>query len=137
MRVQHRGIGLYKERVGPLSVTMVYDLVLALMCACHMDAAAALLSGAQAGSSHDAASSQCRALHLPTRSHVAGAEHVFPHVLSAAAAAALQVSKLGPDPLRPSDDAERFWARVSSSRKPVGQLLMDQSAVAGAAYSCI
>jgi hypothetical protein len=54
---------------------------------------------------------------------------------AAAAAAALlanaQVSKLGPDPLRPSDDAERFWARVSSSRKPIGLLLMDQSAVAG------
>jgi formamidopyrimidine-DNA glycosylase len=42
-----------------------------------------------------------------------------------------QVSKLGPDPLRPSDDAERFWARVSSSRKPIGLLLMDQSAIAG------
>ncbi|WIA28170.1 hypothetical protein OEZ86_010738 [Tetradesmus obliquus] len=42
-----------------------------------------------------------------------------------------KVSKLGPDPLRPSDDKERFWARVSSSRKPIGLLLMDQSAVAG------
>ncbi|KAF6257648.1 hypothetical protein COO60DRAFT_1271214, partial [Scenedesmus sp. NREL 46B-D3] len=39
-----------------------------------------------------------------------------------------QVSKLGPDPLRPSDDAERFWVRVSSSRKPIGLLLMDQTA---------
>jgi endonuclease-8/formamidopyrimidine-DNA glycosylase len=42
-----------------------------------------------------------------------------------------QVSKLGPDPLRPDDDAERFWRRVQSSKKPIGLLLMDQTAIAG------
>lgn len=42
-----------------------------------------------------------------------------------------QVSKLGPDPLRPDDDKERFWARVQGSKKPIGLLLMDQTAVAG------
>jgi endonuclease-8 len=41
------------------------------------------------------------------------------------------VSKLGPDPLRPDDDRERFWARVQSSKKPIGLLLMDQTAIAG------
>lgn len=40
-------------------------------------------------------------------------------------------SKLGPDPLREDADAEVVWARVQSSRKPIGQLLMDQDAVAG------
>jgi formamidopyrimidine-DNA glycosylase len=44
----------------------------------------------------------------------------------------LQVSKLGPDPLRPDDDCERFWSRVQGSKKPIGLLLMDQTAVAGA-----
>lgn len=43
----------------------------------------------------------------------------------------IQMSKLGPDPLRPDDDGERFWARVQASKKPIGLLLMDQTAVAG------
>lgn len=46
-----------------------------------------------------------------------------------------QVSKLGPDPLRPDDDKERFWARVQGSKKPIGLLLMDQTAVAGVLLS--
>lgn len=46
----------------------------------------------------------------------------------------VQVSKLGPDPLRPDDDAERFWARVRNSKKPIGLLLMDQTAVAGVCH---
>lgn len=40
-------------------------------------------------------------------------------------------AKLGPDPLREDADAEVVWARVQGSRKPIGQLLMDQDAVAG------
>ncbi|KAK9868369.1 hypothetical protein WJX84_004801 [Apatococcus fuscideae] len=40
-------------------------------------------------------------------------------------------AKLGPDPLREDADAELLWMRVQGSRKPIGQLLMDQDAVAG------
>ena len=40
-------------------------------------------------------------------------------------------AKLGPDPLREDADAELLWTRVQGSRKPIGQLLMDQDAVAG------
>ncbi|MFT4083068.1 MAG: DNA-formamidopyrimidine glycosylase family protein [Nocardioides sp.] len=41
------------------------------------------------------------------------------------------VARLGPDPLRPDADPERAWARISSSRAPIGGLLMDQSVLAG------
>ena len=41
------------------------------------------------------------------------------------------LSRLGPDPLRPDADPERAWARISRSRATIGQLLMDQSVVAG------
>jgi len=40
-------------------------------------------------------------------------------------------SKLGEDPLRSDADPERVWARMQKSKKPVGQLLLDQSVVAG------
>jgi len=40
-------------------------------------------------------------------------------------------AKLGPDPLREDADAERVWARMQASRKPVGLVLMDQSMIAG------
>ncbi|KAK9845072.1 hypothetical protein WJX74_010237 [Apatococcus lobatus] len=40
-------------------------------------------------------------------------------------------AKLGPDPLREDADVEKVWTRVQGSRKPIGQLLMDQDAVAG------
>jgi endonuclease-8 len=40
-------------------------------------------------------------------------------------------ARLGPDPLRPRPAAERAWARLSRSRTPVGQLMMDQAVVAG------
>jgi endonuclease-8 len=39
--------------------------------------------------------------------------------------------RLGPDPLRPGDDPERAWARVSRSRISVAALLMDQKVLAG------
>ncbi|MFJ6215236.1 Fpg/Nei family DNA glycosylase [Streptomyces sp. NPDC092296] len=40
-------------------------------------------------------------------------------------------SRLGPDPLRPADDPERAWQRISRSRSPVAALLMDQKVLAG------
>ncbi len=44
------------------------------------------------------------------------------------------VSRLGPDPLRPTaadGDRERAWARIHRSSRTVGELLMDQSVLAG------
>ena len=41
------------------------------------------------------------------------------------------LTRLGPDPLRPDADPERAWVRISRSRAAIGQLLMDQSVVAG------
>ncbi|HQR27382.1 MAG TPA: DNA-formamidopyrimidine glycosylase family protein [Nocardioides sp.] len=38
---------------------------------------------------------------------------------------------LGPDPLRPEADPLRAWARVARSDRPIGDLLMDQSVLAG------
>uniref|UniRef100_A0A1D1ZV89 DNA-(apurinic or apyrimidinic site) lyase n=1 Tax=Auxenochlorella protothecoides TaxID=3075 RepID=A0A1D1ZV89_AUXPR len=40
-------------------------------------------------------------------------------------------SKLGPDPLREDADEELVWSTVSTSKKSIGLLLMDQSVVAG------
>ncbi|MFJ7203055.1 Fpg/Nei family DNA glycosylase [Streptomyces sp. NPDC098789] len=39
--------------------------------------------------------------------------------------------RLGPDPLRPADDPDRAWARISRSRTTIAALLMDQKVVAG------
>ncbi|MDD9382820.1 Fpg/Nei family DNA glycosylase [Streptomyces sp. ZAF1911] len=39
--------------------------------------------------------------------------------------------RLGPDPLRPADDPDRAWARISRSRTTVAALLMDQKIVSG------
>ncbi|GAA0475222.1 DNA-formamidopyrimidine glycosylase family protein [Streptomyces sp. NPDC046215] len=39
--------------------------------------------------------------------------------------------RLGPDPLRPGDDADRAWRRISRSRTTVAALLMDQKVIAG------
>lgn len=41
------------------------------------------------------------------------------------------LGQLGEDPLRPDADPERAWARVSRSHRPIGDLLMDQSVLAG------
>lgn len=41
------------------------------------------------------------------------------------------LARLGPDPLRPDADPGRAWARVAKSARPVGDLLMDQSVMAG------
>lgn len=41
------------------------------------------------------------------------------------------VTRLGPDPLRKDADPERAWRRLSRSRAPIGQLLMDQAVLCG------
>ncbi|HET8559813.1 MAG TPA: DNA-formamidopyrimidine glycosylase family protein [Marmoricola sp.] len=41
------------------------------------------------------------------------------------------VAALGPDPLRPDAEPERAWRRISHSPRPIGDLLMDQTVVAG------
>jgi endonuclease-8 len=41
------------------------------------------------------------------------------------------LDRLGPDPLRQDANPERAWARIHSSKTPVGLLLMDQSVMAG------
>ena len=40
-------------------------------------------------------------------------------------------ARLGPDPLRTDADPELAWARLSASRRTVGELLMDQKVLAG------
>ena len=40
-------------------------------------------------------------------------------------------SRLGPDPLRPDPEPGLAWRRISRSGKGIGELLMDQSVVAG------
>ncbi len=44
---------------------------------------------------------------------------------------ALIESKLGPDPLDPDENAERFLSLVGRSRTPIASLLMNQSVIAG------
>jgi endonuclease-8 len=51
-------------------------------------------------------------------------------VLDAPELAAL-IARIGPDVLRADADPERAWARIARSRTPIGQLLMDQSVMAG------
>ena len=41
------------------------------------------------------------------------------------------IDKLGPDPLRADADPERAWSRIHRSDKPIGELLMDQTVMAG------
>ena len=41
------------------------------------------------------------------------------------------LDRLGPDPLDPGADPGRAWARIRSSRSPIGGMLMDQSVLAG------
>lgn len=40
-------------------------------------------------------------------------------------------SRIGPDVLRADADPERAWQRIAKSRTAIGQLLMDQSVIAG------
>ncbi len=51
-------------------------------------------------------------------------------VLDQAEVAAL-IARIGPDVLRDDAEPERAWARIAKSRAPVGQLVMDQSVMAG------
>ena len=39
--------------------------------------------------------------------------------------------RLGPDPLRPDDDGERAWRRITRSRTTLAALLLDQKVIAG------
>ena len=41
------------------------------------------------------------------------------------------LARLGPDPLRADADPDRAWRRISRSPRAIGDLLMDQSVVAG------
>jgi len=41
------------------------------------------------------------------------------------------LDRLGPDPLRPTADPDKAWSRIARARTPIGQLLMDQSVLAG------
>jgi endonuclease VIII len=40
-------------------------------------------------------------------------------------------AKLGEDPLRSDADPDRVWSRIQRSKVPIGQLLLDQSIIAG------
>jgi endonuclease VIII len=51
-------------------------------------------------------------------------------VLDAAGLTAL-TNRIGPDVLRDDADREKAWAKISASRVAIGQLLMDQSVLAG------
>ncbi|WP_022910896.1 Fpg/Nei family DNA glycosylase [Aestuariimicrobium kwangyangense] len=44
---------------------------------------------------------------------------------------ALEIAKLGPDPIRPDADPERGWSRLHASSRPIAALLMDQQVAAG------
>jgi endonuclease-8 len=41
------------------------------------------------------------------------------------------MNRLGPDPLREDAEPKRAWSKISKSRSSIGQLLMDQSVIAG------
>jgi endonuclease-8 len=41
------------------------------------------------------------------------------------------LARLGPDPLRPTADPELAWQRITKTKTPIGQLLMDQKVLAG------
>ena len=41
------------------------------------------------------------------------------------------LARLGPDPLRATADPDQAWARITRSKTPIGQLLMDQKVLAG------
>lgn len=41
------------------------------------------------------------------------------------------VARQGPDPLRPESDPDRGWERVRRSQRSIGELLMDQTVLAG------
>ena len=41
------------------------------------------------------------------------------------------IDRLGPDPLRDDAKPEKAWRRISRSKTPIGQLIMDQAVIAG------
>ncbi|GAA1162531.1 Fpg/Nei family DNA glycosylase [Ornithinicoccus hortensis] len=48
------------------------------------------------------------------------------------------VARQGPDPLRPESDPDRAWASIHAARRTIGELLMDQTVLAGVGniYRC-
>jgi endonuclease-8 len=52
-------------------------------------------------------------------------EVIEPHEMQAI------IDRLGPDPLREDADPKRAWDRIHKSRTAIGQLIMDQSVIAG------
>jgi endonuclease-8 len=70
-------------------------------------------------------------LRLATEEHVADLRGpnlcavITPDVVEAV------MARLGPDPLRPEPDPEIAWRKISRSAKSIGELLMDQSVLAG------
>jgi endonuclease-8 len=41
------------------------------------------------------------------------------------------IARLGPDPLRDDAEPAKAWRRISRSKAPIGQLIMDQAVIAG------
>ena len=77
-------------------------------------------------------------LRLLTADHVADLRGaIICQVISPEEADAI-VARLGPDPLRAQADPERAWSRIARSGRPVAELLMDQSILAGVGnvYRC-
>lgn len=70
-------------------------------------------------------------MRLATRDHVADLRGpIICAVLTPDEVAAV-LARLGPDPLRPDSDPEVAWRRISRSSRSIGELLMDQSTLAG------
>jgi DNA-formamidopyrimidine glycosylase len=51
--------------------------------------------------------------------------------LIGAAKRAQVLERLGPDPLRADADPDRAWTRIHRTHRPIGELLMDQTVLAG------
>lgn len=77
-------------------------------------------------------------LRLETDSHYADLRGPMTCTLIDAAREREVIAALGPDPLRRRQRPERARQRISNSRKGIGELLMDQSVVAGVGnvYRC-
>ncbi|MBM6403564.1 Fpg/Nei family DNA glycosylase [Phycicoccus sp. CSK15P-2] len=70
-------------------------------------------------------------MRLATREHVADLRG--PNLCAVVTGGEVEavLDRLGPDPLRPDADPERAWRRIGRSSRPVAELLMDQSVLAG------
>lgn len=70
-------------------------------------------------------------LRLFNESHVADLRGATQCELVGEAKRQAVLAKLGPDPLRPDADPDKAWAKIHKSHRPIGELLMDQSVLAG------